>query len=78
MGLFNWLFGKKPEEKQFVPRNLKAVKRLALKKGVSINSLDLQDESILEQLMLLGLIFDDTQGLRLPKMIFKLYRKSLV
>ena len=65
MGLWSWLFGTKKQEpvrrtRPTISRSSAAVRRLAARRGVSIWDLDLMyDESIFEELLLLGLLLSD-------------------
>ena len=67
MGFWGDLFGGKKKKKQkkdrpFIPRGLKAVERLARRRGCSIYELDLYDDGIFEELLLLGLALSDDGG----------------
>jgi len=62
MGFWSNLFGKKQPAKKKVAwpsRKSAAVARLARKRGCSVYDLDLYDDSIIEELLLLGLILSD-------------------
>ena len=65
MIFWNWLFGSKQtkqivdQTKPIVPRNSIAVRRLAERRKVSVESLDLYDDSIIKELLLLGLILNN-------------------
>lgn len=59
MGFFSWLFGTNKKKRPKISRDSRAVKRLARRRGVSVHALDLYDDSIIEDLLLLGLILSD-------------------
>lgn len=55
MGFFRNLFGGEKKKKTRVPRNCDPVRRLASKRGCSVNDLDLDDDNVIAELLLLGL-----------------------
>ena len=57
MGFWSNLFGRNKKPK--ISRTCAPVSRLAKKRGCSVYDLDLDDSSIIEELLLLGLILDD-------------------
>lgn len=59
MGFWSKLFGQKKKVRRPPSRGSLAVQRLARRRGCSVYDLDLYDDSIIEELLLLGLILSD-------------------
>lgn len=59
MSFWNTLFGTERRRRRRISRNLLAVTRLAKRKGTTAWGLDFDDDSVIEELLLLGLILLD-------------------